>query len=104
MGISALRLHPVQEGHRLHAGAGEVGGEGRRRGAERHARLGGPEDSVGIEAVGRDVPKRAFILIPGLIERPPQEGHDLGAGAGLVRAEVRLVGIGKWLVKMGTRP
>ena len=77
----------IQKRRSLRAGADALGLELRRRDAAGGAGLGGPADG-GIKPVGRgDVFKRLRLIGVRAAGELPEEGGDLRAGAGRVRAE-----------------
>ena len=82
----------VQERHDLRARALLIRGEGRRVGTGGDALLAGPQDGLVIAGVSDGVHIGERVAGAGRLRRTggaPQEGHDLGAVAVLVRGEGR---------------
>ena len=83
-----LRLSAaVDHGRSLRAGADAVCAEGRLRQAGDDAGTRRPTDRLGIICALVHIRKRHPVIHHGGTRRAPEEGHDLGAGAGLVRCK-----------------
>ena len=82
----------VQERHALSAGAGGVGAEGAVAGTQRDAVLHSPGHSLGVVAVCGNIREAHRALRLGRAGGAPQEGDDVGAGAGAVGVEVAVAG------------
>ena len=84
----ALRLSAaVEHGRSLRAGADAVCAEGRLRQTGDDAGARRPADCLGIICALVHIGKRHQVIHHGGTRRTPEEGHDLGAGAGLVRCK-----------------
>ncbi len=84
----ALRLSAaVDHGRSLRAGADAVCAEGRLRQTGDDAGARRPTDRLGIICALVHFGKRHQVIHHGGTRRAPEEGHDLGAGAGLVRCK-----------------
>lgn len=83
-----LRLSAaVDHGRSLRTGADAVRAEGRLRQAGDDAAARRPTDRLGIICALVHIGKRHQVIHHGGTRRTPEEGHDLGAGAGLVRCK-----------------
>ena len=83
-----LRLSAaVEHGRSLRAGADAVCAEGRLRQAGDDAGTRHPTDRLGIICALVHIRERHQVIHHGGASRAPEEGHDLGAGAGLVRCK-----------------
>ena len=83
-----LRLSAaVDHGRSLRTGADAVRAEGRLRQAGDDAAARRPTDRLGIICTLVHIGKRHQVIHHGGTRRTPEEGHDLGAGAGLVRCK-----------------
>ena len=81
-----LRLSAaVDHGRSLRAGADAVCAEGRLRQTCDDAGARRPADCLGIICALVHIGKRHQVIYHGGTRRAPEEGHDLSAGAGLVR-------------------
>ena len=84
----ALRLSAaVDHGRSLRAGADAVCAEGRLRQTGDDAGARRPTSCLGIICTLVHIGKRHQVIHHGGTRRTPEEGHDLGAGAGLVRCK-----------------
>ena len=83
-----LRLSAaVDHGRSLRAGADAVCAEGRLRQAGDDAGTRRPTDRLGIICALVHIREQHQVIHHGGASRAPEEGHDLGAGAGLVRCK-----------------
>ena len=83
-----LRLSAaVDHGRSLRAGADAVCAEGRLRQTGDDAGARRPTDRLGIVRTLVHIRERHQVIHHGGASRAPEEGHDLGAGAGLVRSK-----------------
>lgn len=83
-----LRLSAaVNHGRSLRAGADAVCAEGRLRQTGDDAGACRPTDRLGIVRALVHIRERHPVIHHGGTRRAPEEGHDLGAGAGLVRCK-----------------
>ena len=85
---AAAAVHTPEHRHDRGAGDGLVRGEGGLGNALRDAGLRGPAHRVIEVLVRGDVGEGDLLLLRfGAAGKPPEEGHDLGAGAAAVRGE-----------------
>ena len=82
----------IQERHALRAGAGGVGAEGAVAGTQRDAILHSPGHSLGVVAACGNIREAHRALRRGRAGGAPQEGDDVGAGAGAVGVEGAVAG------------
>ena len=82
----------IEEGHRLCAGAGSIGAELAVASAAGDAVFDSPCDCLGIIAIRKNIGETAHGLGSRAARRAPQEGDDLGTGAGVGGAELAAAG------------
>ena len=90
--VSRSLLAAPEEGHDLRSGAIRVGAEGRVGGSFGDVLLDRPQHRIGVVGRGLHIRERIAAARCRGFFRAPQERDDLGAGAGVIRAEPGLAG------------
>ena len=91
-GGAGLLHAAIQEGHDLRTGAVVVGAEGSGGSTGSNTVLHGPQDRIGVVGVSGHIREGIHGAGNRELLRAPQEGDDLGAGTGHVRAECGIRG------------